>query len=279
MKTSLYAKPNSCPPGAISTFSPRAILAGIGVKIRELQVFTPIAERVKIGQKTVKYSPIQKLWDGFITLLCGAHGIVEVEQRLRNDPGLQQAFGQVGCAEQSVIQQTLDACDAENVEQIQQAMDEIYRQQSQGYRHDYAQQLQLLDVDMSGQPCGPKAAFATKGYFAGERNRRGRQLGRVTASHYGEIVIDRLFDGKTQLFGALQPLLQAAETTLNLTTDAVKRGRTVVRMDCGGGSLDDVNWLLARGYLVHTKDCSTARARQLAQTVEQWVDDPRHRGR
>ena len=41
-------------------------------------------------------------------------------------------------------------------------------------------------------PCGEKAAFATKGYFAKQRNRRGRQLGRVLASHYAEIVVDRL---------------------------------------------------------------------------------------
>jgi hypothetical protein len=108
-----------------------------------------------------------KLWDGFINLLCGAHGMVEIEQRVRNDPGLQQSFGQQACAEQSVIQQTLDACDPKNVEQMHQAMDEIYRQHSQGYRHDYSQQLQLLDMDMSGQPCGPKSAFATKGYFNG----------------------------------------------------------------------------------------------------------------
>ncbi|MGA7953679.1 MAG: hypothetical protein WCA07_09175 [Gloeobacterales cyanobacterium] len=92
-------------------------------------------------------------------------------------------------------------------------------------------------------------------------------------------MIDRLFNGKTQLFGALQPLMVATETTLKLQDDGAKRGRTVVRIDRGGGSLDDVNWLLQRGYLVHTKDCSTARSQKLAQTVEQWVDDPRHEGR
>jgi hypothetical protein len=42
----------------------------------------------------------------------------------------------------------------------------------------------LLDTDMTGQPCGRKAAFATKGYFAKQRNRRGRQLGRVLATRY-----------------------------------------------------------------------------------------------
>ena len=103
----------------------------------------------------------------------------------------------------------------------------------------------VLDVDMSGLPCGPKAEFATKGYFANQRNRRGRQLGRVLAACYEEVVVDRLFDGKMQLNKALQPLVQSAEETLQF--DPAKRARTIIRIDAGGGSLEDVNWLLQRG--------------------------------
>ncbi len=69
---------------------------------------------------------------------------------------------------------------------------------------------------MSGMPCRPKAAFARKGYFAKQRNRRGRQWGRVLATHYEEVVVDRLFDGKTSLPKALQPLMEAAEQILEL---------------------------------------------------------------
>ncbi len=121
-------------------------------------------------------------------------------------------------------------------------------------------------------PCGPKAAFASKGYFAKQRNRRGRQLGRVLASRYQEVVVDRLFDGKTQLTRALQPLMLAAERTLQL--DEGKRSRTIVRVDAGGGSLDDVNWLLARGYQMHGKDYSGKQAKCLASSVEHWFTDP-----
>ena len=121
---------------------------------------------MSIQQKTVRHSPIEKLYDALIGLLCGAQGIVEINKRVRPDKGLQRAFGRDACAEQSVVQETLDASEEENVKQMEQAMDEIYRQHSQGYQHNYEQTLQILDVDMSGQPCGPKAAFATKGYFA-----------------------------------------------------------------------------------------------------------------
>jgi len=258
-------------------FTGCASLAAVGIKLRQLDVFGPIRTTVRIAQKTVKHTPLDKLYDAFISLLAGAHGLVEINTRLRADPALQAAFGRRSCAEQSVVQQTLDACTAENVSQMQDALDTIYRQHSQGYRHDYARQYQILDVDMSGMPCGRKAAFASKGYFAKQRNRRGRQLGRVLASRYEEVVVDRLFDGKTQLNRALQPLMQAAEQTLAL--DERKRERTLVRIDAGGGSVDDLNWLLSRGYQVHGKDYSSSRAQRLAASVQDWVDDPKVQGR
>src|SRR5229473_202914 len=253
-------------------FSSCASLAALGIKLRELKVFEPIEHTVQIAQKTIKDSPTDKLYDAFISMLAGADGLVEINTRLRADAGLQRAFGRSRCAEQSVVQDTLNACTPENVEQMEHALDAIYRQHSQGYQHDYEAAFQILDVDMSGLPCGPKAAFATKGYFAKQRNRRGRQLGRVLASHYGEIVVDRLFDGKTQLTRALQPLMLAAEATLQL--DEQKRCRTIVRVDAGGGSLHDVNWLLSRGYLVHGKDYSGQQAKRLAKSVVDWYADP-----
>jgi hypothetical protein len=101
---------------------------------------------------------------------------------------------------------------------------------------------------MSGMPCGPKAAFAIRGYFAGLYHRRGRQLGRVLATYYQEVVVDQLFAGNVQLIKALQPLVEAAEATLQL--DEVKRASTIIRVDVGVGTRDDLNWLLARDYEV-----------------------------
>jgi hypothetical protein len=264
---------NATTPSPSYRFSARATLAAIGIRLQQLKLFGPVRAQVHIDQKTVKHTPIQKLYDAFIAILAGAHGLVEINKRLRVDPGLQAAFGRKACAEQSVVQETLDACTAANVAQMHQAMDSMYRHHSWGYRHDYARSLQVLDADMTGMPCGKKAALATKGYFAKQRNRRGRQLGRVLATRYDEIVVDRLFSGTTQLGGALQPLVQAAEQTLDL--DDGKRCRTLWRIDAGGGSVDDVNWLLNRGYHVHCKDYSGTRAKTLAASVTAWVDDPR----
>lgn len=253
-------------------FSSHASLAALGRKVSKLKVFEPIAQSVKIAQKTVKYRPSEKLMDAFISLLAGAQGLVEINKCLKADVGLQRAFGRTGCAEQSVVQDTLDACTAENVSQTHQAMQTIFRRHSQTYRHDYQLDWQLLDVDMTGRPCGKKAKFASKGYFAKQRNRRGRQEGYVIGTWYEEIVVERLFAGKTQLNTALRPLLEAAETILEL--DESKRKRTILRTDSGGGSVDDVNWALGKGYQVHGKDYSGVRAKTLAESVTRWFTDP-----
>ena len=47
-------------------------------------------------------------------------------------------------------------------------------------------------------------------------------------------------------------------------------------MDASEGSLDDINWVLGRGYQLHGKDCSSVRAKNWAVTVKQWFDDLSH---
>jgi hypothetical protein len=85
-------------------------------------------------------------------------------------------------------------------------------------------------------------------------------------------VAERLFDGKTQLNQALRPLIEVAEAVLEL--DEHKRQRTILRIDSGGASVDDINWVLARGYQVHAKDYSGVCAQALAESVTEWITDP-----
>jgi hypothetical protein len=258
-------------------FSAQATLVGIGVKVCNLQVLKPIEQELKIHQKTVKDTPYQKLIDGLIAILCGAHGLVEINKRIRPDQAVQMAFGRERCAEQSVVQETLDACTHDNVAQMQKAMSTIFRQQSQAYRHNYRQDWQILDVDLTGRPCGKKAAFATKGYFTYVRNRRGRQVGYLTASAYREIVVEQVYEGTTHLTQAFQELCQAAEEVLEL--DNERRGRTIIRVDAGGGSIADVNWALKRGYHFHGKDYAPDRVKAEVGKATNWIVDPRESGR
>ena len=53
-----------------------------------------------------------------------------------------------------------------------------------------------------------------------------------------------------------------------------KRARTIIRIDAGGGTQDDLNWLLSRGYEIMAKEYSGKRVLRLAETVTEWVQDP-----
>jgi hypothetical protein len=180
-------------------------------------------------------------------------------------------------AEQSTISTTLNACTEENVEQMRKALQELYRAHSQGYQHDYERQWQLLDVDMTGMPAGRKGENVTKGYFSGKKGRRGRQVGRVTASLYNEIVIDKLYSGKTQLERSLQELVELTEQAMDL--NKIKRQRSIIRVDGGGGRDADINWMLERGYQVLVKVKNYQRTKKLVQSVETWYEDPKNNKR
>lgn len=257
-------------------FSLRTGVAAVGLWMQQEDIWQHVEEQVKIKQKAVKYRPSEKLLDAFINIVSGGERMVEVNTRVRGDEGLQRAFGRDGCAEQSVVSTTLNRCTEENVVQMQTALADIYRQHSQGYRHNY-RQWQVLDVDMSGLEVGRQAEGATKGYFARRKGVRGRQLGRVTASQYEEIVFQKLYPGKVQLENSLQELVSGAEKVLELSEQ--QRAHTVVRVDGGGGRDADINWLLGQGYRVSAKAHNWQRCRKMAGRVSTWHVDKKEAGR
>lgn len=254
-------------------FSARASLVAVGLHFQRMGIWSVVGEHVHIRQKVLRYTPLDKLLDCLLNILAGGHGLVEINTRIRPDRAIQLAFGRNGCAEQSTISDTLNACTPENVEEMRAAIKVILQQHSRSYRHCYEQDWQLLDVDMTGMPAGRCGEEVTKGYFAGEKNRRGRQLGRVLASWYGEVVVDRLYNGKRQLNNCLPELVMAAEDVLAL--DDKRRQQTIIRVDGGGGDDKHINWLLQRDYQVLAKVKSWRRAAKLAASVMYWYVDPK----
>jgi len=263
--------------GKKQRLSGQASLAGVGLWVGQKGIWRCIEQEVIIPQKVLRYKATDKLLDALINILAGGHGLVEVNTRVKGDEGLQRAFGRSGCAEQSVISDTLNACTSQTVGQMQQALQTIYQAYSKGYRHNYQQHLQVLDADMSGLPAGRSGEGVSKGYFPAVKNRRGRQLGRVVASLYDEIVVEGLYDGKRQLDRSLSELLESAEAVLAL--NAAKRRRTLVRVDAGGGTDEDINWLLRRGYQIMVKVKHYKRSAKLCRSVSTWYTDPKVEGR
>lgn len=254
-------------------FSSRASLAAIGHWMCKTGLWKVIEQHVQIRQKIRDHRPIDKLLDALINIVAGGHGVVEINTRVRSDRALQRAFGRTACAEQSVVSDTLNAATQENVEQMRQALQAVYRSHSRGYAHEYETTWQVLDADMTGMPAGRQGEGVTKGFFSDKKNRRGRQLGRVVATLYDEIVTERLYEGKIQLQSSLQPLVLAAEEVLGL--DQARREQTILRVDGGGGKDDDINWLLKRGYAVLVKVKNWKRAEKLSRSVQTWHTDPK----
>lgn len=253
-------------------FSARASLATIGVWMQEHNVWQKIEKQVTIKQKTIRHAPHEKLKDALINILAGGHGIVEVNQRVRTDKALQMAFGRSACAEQSVISETLNACTEINAKQMEEVSRSLYQEFGQGYRHDYEKAHLLLDVDLTGLVAGRQAEGASKGYFSGAKNARGRQLGRVTASRYDEIVCEQLYDGKVQLEKSLIGLVAMTENVLDLNEK--RRNRTILRVDGGGGTDGNINWALARGYFWMSKVKNWQRTSKLVAPITDWQAVP-----
>ena len=253
-------------------FSPRASLAIMGFQAKKWGIWKTIGDHVHNQQKTVHHTPNEKLQDAWISILAGGHGMVEINTRVRPDRGLQLAFGPKQCAEQSNVSQTLTACTQENVQQLRHALQLLFQTHSQAFSHPYSKQDLEVEVDMSGLTSGKKAEGASKGYFAGQKNRCGRQLGRALANQYGEVIYEQLYPGTVQLEGSLQHLVLRMEDVL--AVNSAQRKHIILRVDGGGGRDADVNWLLERGYGILIRVRQWQRARNLAKRVQTWYVDP-----
>jgi hypothetical protein len=101
------------------------------------------------------------------------------------------------------------------------AMDVIMQRHSLAFRHDFRSAMLLIDIDLTGLPCGKKCEDAAKGYQAEAGIRWGRQMGRVIAAQYVEVVIDRLYPGNLHLSKVLRSLVEDLEKVLALD-EAIK---------------------------------------------------------
>lgn len=261
----------------ISLFTPRASLAALGLRLRAQGLWDVVRQQLQIKQKRRKHQPLDKLLDCFINILAGGAGLVEINLLVRPDVALQRAFGRQTCAEQSTISQTLNACTPENVQQLRAVVQSILQQQGQTFQHDYARAWQVFDIDTTGLPAGRLGQGVSKGYFAGRKNCRGRQLGRVVAAAYDEIIVDQLYAGQRQLESSLPQLVEMAEKALNSSQN--QRTRTVLRVDAGGGTETNINWILNRGYWLLIKVHNWQRVMKLIAHVSEWYPDPQVLGR
>jgi hypothetical protein len=261
--------------------SGHASLCGLGAYLRRIGFFAPLEVEVSIRQKTLKYTPFQKLEMLFVSLLAGAKAVAHTSLTLRVDRALQVAFGLPGCAEQSVLADTLDAATDPDVAALRRACDALFRQHSQTMRQvrqQLARTRLTLDLDLSPCPTGPTAEGAERSYMGRYRAKTGRRLIRVRAAPFQEILWEDVRPGRTgESLAVLQEVVGAVEQLLGLgdvpddplADDAACHLRRQVewRLDSGWGSDDSVNWLLGRGYRVTGKLKAWQRVAKLTRAI------------
>lgn len=256
--------------------SHRASLGIVAQQMKRMKIWETVEQEVVIKQKQVAYRPSDKLKVALINRLCGNKAIVNINSQVRPERGVWAMFGLKACAEQSTVSRTLAACDQQSVEGMQRALKQIIQRHSQAYGHAYGQHIQVIDLDVTGLPSDGHGEGVEWGYCDQlHQLAPGRQLGRVLASAYDEILCEQLATGKQQLGVLLHDLVHTMESVLDL--DENRRGRTLLRMDSGGGDEADINWLLKRGYLILVKMAGSQRATKLARQIPaaDWLSDPR----
>ena len=248
-------------------------LCVLGRYLTDEGVLEPLSS-VKVAHKSVEHSPAQKLTDALMGILCGCKAIYETNVRVRPDVPLQQAFGRKRVAEQSTIQRTLDAFTEHNVAQLRQAVESIGRRHSRLPQHPYDQQMLVVEVDLTGLRASKKAELSTKGYFSGERNATGRQLVRASAPLYGEVIFCKLHAGNTTSCEVLKGTIDEVERVLGSSPE--QRSRTLIRLDGGFGTDENIEWLCSWGYQFVVKGYGGGRAKKLARGVpeEDWHEGP-----
>lgn len=252
------------------------LLGLIGHKIQQTALLAPLHQLVKIPQKTVIYSPTTKLEDCLIGIMCGNEAVYQTNTTLKADPALSLAFGRTKCADQATIQRTLSALDQKSLDQLHQALTQIYRNHLLALRHDFRTGPLILDIDMTGLPCSKNYEGATTGYFADcKPGTTGRQLLRVSASQYGEIVCEQVLSGNSACrdLAVLTALLTLVWQILGLA--ARHKSQIILRLDGGFGSAEIVNYLLAQGYQLVVKQYNGLRANKRASEIKEtdWHSD------
>jgi hypothetical protein len=259
----------------INANSAHASLCSLAPLITGRQIFDHIHQKVKIPQKKVDYRPSDKLVFVVIGIMSGCEAVFDLNRNLRVDKLLLRSFGYQKCADQSVIQDTLNAAIEENVRQLESALKAIWDGNNLTVpllkSAQREERMETIDMDLSGMPASRKAEGSEKGYFAGKRNIHGRQLARVLVPKTQEIVTESLYSGKKTSCKAFKDMVQKMERTLCLETKA-QRKLIRLRLDGGFGTDENINYALWRGYHLLVKMYSGNRAKVLARSVRKWVD-------
>ena len=235
-----------------------ASLCALAPVIADKKVFEPIHTNVNISQKKLLYSPTDKLVFLTLGIMSGTQTVYDINQTVRVDQALLKAFGYKKCADQSVIQETLNATTQENIQQMETALKSIWDQNNlttslfENAQFENAQKENktlTIDIDLSGHIASKNAEQSKKGYFSDKKNAYGRQLARVLVPETQEIVTEFLYPGNTVSWDhkVFKAMIVKMEHKLCIQTKT-QRSSIRLRLDGGLGTDKNINHALWGGY-------------------------------
>ena len=146
-----------------------APLAALSAHYQDTQRLAAL-ENVGLKLKIRDFSPSCKLKQVLVSLLAGCETLTAFNTQLAGEAGLAAIWGWERFADQATLSRTLDALTLMNIDALRTATTEIWAANSWTHQHDWRGYL-LLDFDLSGLPCSPRAEASQKGYFSGEKTR------------------------------------------------------------------------------------------------------------
>jgi hypothetical protein len=149
-------------------FAPLCVL---GQMLHKRQALDGLIHSELIAQKQSEHGVGEKLSDAIMLILAGYPSLYLLNQHLRPDRVLAQAWQREQLAEQSTVSRTLDALEGTALEQLSQIAFAFWQQHSQLSNHDWRKQL-VLDLDLTPLRASRQAEASTKGYL-GEKTQLG----------------------------------------------------------------------------------------------------------
>lgn len=144
-----------------------APLAVLCAHYQQNQVLEPL-KKVTTCQKKRDFQVYDKLIQVLLSILSGCNTLSEVNSTLRSEEKLAQVWAWQRIADQSTLSRTLGALSLKQIEELRQAVTQIWRTIGQTPQHNWHGYL-WLDYDLSPLPCGKQAEESHKGYVSGKK--------------------------------------------------------------------------------------------------------------
>ena len=141
-----------------------APLCIVGYVLREQGILDSLLNLDVISQKKRDHTPGEKLMDAFLLIMAGYPSLYLLNQHLRPDRVLAQAWGRHQLAEQSNISRVLDRFDEAALVALRAISWNFWSAHSRLPSHDWRKKL-IVDLDLTPLLASPRAQASTKGYL------------------------------------------------------------------------------------------------------------------